>query len=177
MLDRGRASVMHHLHGSVGPLGQHTRDVVIAVTLVAGLVFLLAIIPISASAGRGFLQVIVVGAGLYASYEFGRTSARGAAEDLVRPHARSAFRHVASIGAALTRQIESVESKRALLQEESENSKGMVRFASIAYILDILAAQIAEQVEAAAVAVEDWNDVVPDELERLKARMRRSDGE
>ena len=43
------------------------------------------------------LQVVILGTGLSASYLFSQRAARVAAEQLMKPHARSAFRRVKSL--------------------------------------------------------------------------------
>jgi hypothetical protein len=74
--------------------------------------------------------VIVVALG-FGTYEFGKQSARAAAEDVIKPHARSAFRRIVSLGSALTHFLVSIESQRVMLQEESDPTKGLVRFTSV----------------------------------------------
>ena len=48
-------------------------------------------------------QVLTLGLGLFGSFWFGRSSAREAARDVVRPHARSALRTILSLRDSLFR--------------------------------------------------------------------------
>ena len=59
-------------------------------------------------------QAVILGGGLSGSFLFGRMSAMQAARDVIRPHARSAFRRVLS----LHRSLYSLSVRIETLQEE-----------------------------------------------------------
>src|SRR5262245_40768924 len=59
------------------------------------------------------LQVFSLGIGLIGSYVLGRESARQAARELVKPHARAAFRRSLSLYRSLSRLAVAIQAARA----------------------------------------------------------------
>jgi hypothetical protein len=115
-------------------------------------------------------QVISLSLGLAGSYVFGKYSAHEAARDVIRPHARSAFRRVLSLYAALQRYAVAVEERGAILTQISWDYGGSVPMQHIDAALALLSAQVIEQIGTAGDAMEDWRDLVPDEVERIERR-------
>jgi hypothetical protein len=119
-------------------------------------------------------QVISLSLGLTGSYVFGRYSAHAAARDVIRPHARSAFRRVLSLYGALQRYAVAVEERRAVLTEISRNHDGSVPIQHVETALALLSAQVIEQIGTAGDAMEDWRDLVPDEVEKIERRAKEA---
>jgi hypothetical protein len=116
-------------------------------------------------------QVISLGLGLWGSYVFGRQSALDAASELMKPYARSAFRRVLSLYTALGRFCGSIEERRALLKQlASMHSGQQIPLDQVIAALDLLFVQINEQIGTADDAMEDWRDIVPDEVAELERR-------
>lgn len=105
---------------------------------------------------NALLQIISLALGIGASYYFGRRSAREAAKEIIRPHARSAFRRVLSLYRSLARA--SVTIKLSQVPEPEEDSQ--VTLAKLDTI-------VTEQLAAADDALEDWRDIVPDDVREL----------
>ena len=108
------------------------------------------------------LQVLSLGLGLVGSYIMGMQSAQETAKDIIKPHARSAFRRLLSLYRSLSRLAFAIQSARTGVQENAE---------AVA-ILDRLDAIVTEQIGTADDALEDWNDVVPEEVANLRAQLR-----
>ena len=105
-------------------------------------------------------QVFILTAGLAGSFIFGRQSAKEAAKEIIKPHARSAFRRLVSLYESLSRastQIQSLDNS-----ESSEDYR---------FTFGILDAIITEQLSTADDALEDWNDIVPEDVEELKQNL------
>lgn len=119
--------------------------------------------PLTALEGTLF-QVLSLLAGLEGSYLFGLNSAREAAGDLVKPHARSSFRRVWSLYMSLSRLAEAIDRARSS-QENASNQ---------AAPLDTIQAIVVEQIATAGDALEDWRDVVPEDVEEVEKRLRSS---
>ena len=100
-------------------------------------------------------QVLISGTGLLGSYIFGRSSARAGALDVVRPHARAAFRRVAGLYNGLYRLSETIEN----LKEAGPDHR-----------LDLIQALVHEHIATGQDAIEDWRDIVPDEVEEIERR-------
>ena len=94
-------------------------------------------------------QVVTLVTGLLGSYRFGRNSARDAAYDVIRPHARSALRSIL----ALRDSLYSLSARIEGFKESEPNHN-----------LDLVQAVIAEQIPLAGSAVEDWRDIAPHDV-------------
>jgi hypothetical protein len=117
----------------------------------------------------GLLQAITLVLGVSASYLFGRRSARNAAEQIISPHAKSAFRRVLSLFQAFGRLRESVEVLSQEIGDKAESDQVSVAYVELA--LKLLRTQILEQIGTANDAMEDWRDMVPDEVAVVEGRV------
>lgn len=106
------------------------------------------------------LQVFAIAVGIGASIVFGRESAREAAREIVKPHARSAFRRLVSLYKSLSRVANAIEQARPNVTDAMSSA-----------VLDKLGAIVAEQLATADDALEDWNDIVPEDVKELRQRM------
>lgn len=110
------------------------------------------------------LQAFSLISGLIGSFYFGKQSAVDAARDIIKPHARSAFRRLISLYESLSR-----------VGVEIENSKNSQ---SEPVTIAKMEAIVIEQLATADDAMEDWRDIVPDEVEELRKKLttRRDQG-
>ena len=105
-----------------------------------------------------FLQFFSLLAGLGGSFIFGRHSARAAAREIIKPHARSAFRRLRSLYQSLYRVATTIESSQSV-----ESPEYPVVIAKIEAI-------VIEQIAMADDALEDWRDIVPEDVKELDPR-------
>ena len=107
-----------------------------------------------------FLQVSIALVGIAASFYSGRLSVREAAREIIKPHARSAFRRLVSLYRSisevgriieLSRNTESLDNYKVILAE----LKGIVFW----------------QLVTADDALEDWKDIVPEEVKELDRKL------
>jgi hypothetical protein len=134
-------------------LSRHEAKAALATVVAAVFTFALTIGPDSKRFYSSLLQAVIVLVIGYASYEFGKASALTAAEDMIKPHVRSAFRRIVALGDALTRFLESIERQRAILEQDAAASNGMNTFNSVTASLALLNIQITEQLDTANAAV------------------------
>ena len=120
------------------------------------------------------LQAFALGASILGSFIFGRQSARTAAREMVKPHARSAFRRLWSLYQSISRLAQAIEeSKRINFGSEDaiKTNYGYLR---------ILEAIVTEQLSTADDALEDWRDLIPEDVRdverRIKERSNIKDG-
>lgn len=104
------------------------------------------------------LQVISLGLGLIGSYVLGQESARDTANDIIKPHARSAFRRLVSLTQSLSRLVQTMRSIRPA---DGQNPEATA-------IIDRIESIVIEQISTAADALEDWRDVLPDDVKALQ---------
>ena len=100
-------------------------------------------------------QVLSLGVGLLGALFVGRFSAAEAARDVIRPHARSALRTTLSLRDSLFRLSRRIE--------EFKRTSDDHRF-------DIVQAIVHEQIPIGGSAVEDWRDIVPEDVEEVLER-------
>jgi hypothetical protein len=101
-------------------------------------------------------------AGYAGSFIFGRFSAAESAREVVRAQARGAFRRLVSHYGSLSRLVSAIDRAR----DEAGDPKGSPsRY-------DALRAVTVEIIAIAGDALEDWRDVVPEEVEEIERRAR-----
>lgn len=98
------------------------------------------------------LQVVSLGVGLYGSYRFGRSSAAESVRETARLHARHAFRRVLELNDGLYSLSERIRRIRRI--------RPSVELAVIQAIVD-------EQVAFGLSAIEDWRDIIPEDVDEL----------
>ena len=137
---------------------------------VAGVLFLLLSLGIAAlflyiAAERDLttlenvlFQVFALSAGVFGSYILGKESAKDLAKELIKPHARSAFRRLISLYRSLSRLAETIQLSKVSNSEHS-------------LVLDKLEYIVIEQIATADDALEDWRDIVPEDVEELRSKL------
>ena len=109
-------------------------------------------------------QIFVLAAGLTGSFIAGKQTAREAAKEIIKPHARSAFRRLLSLYRSLSWTLTEIKSSQSSgVQEDSQ------------MVLAKLEAIVTEQLMTADDALEDWNDIVPEDVEELKQKLQSGD--
>jgi hypothetical protein len=109
--------------------------------------------PLATSLLQAFTFILSV----LAAYIFAKASADAAAKDLVRPHARSAFRRQKGLYMGLGRLIDEIDAQMSV--QTDENSR---------LGLKVLRVMIIEQLGMSGDALDDWRDLVPDEVAKLE---------
>ena len=104
-----------------------------------------------------FFQIFALGTGLAGSFIFGRQAASDTARELIRPHARSAIRRLRFLSAGLGRVAEAIRGC-----ESPENYR---------VTLAILRAIVVEQLAAADDALEEWADILPEDVAELRKEL------
>lgn len=108
-------------------------------------------------------QIFVLVAGLTGSFIFGRQSAREAASEIIKPHARSAFRRLITLYNGLSRAANAIESSQSSKSDEDYQ-----------VLLARLEEIVTEQLTTADDALDDWDDIVPEDVAELKQKLRPS---
>ena len=127
------------------------------------LVFLsigLSVVMISVTSSRSLtalegtlFQLVILGAGLWGSY---RISQEAAARTTV-PGARSAFRRVKSLYDSLIRVTKVIDEYRRNTPKETDRG------------LEVIQAIVYEQLATQADALEDWRDIVPEDVKEIES--------
>ncbi len=107
------------------------------------------------------MQFIALAIGCGVSYWVGQKSVRKAAGEIIKPHAKSAFRRLIFLYLTLRKAANIIKSSNS---SESQEEYEML----FARIEEIIAAQLI----TADHALEDWNDIVPEEVQALKQELQ-----
>lgn len=146
-------------------MNKRSGQLLVALAIVVSAIFIVVAAFRDLSALENtLLQVFSLGVGLVGSYILGQESARDAGREMMKPHARSAFRRLLSLTQSLSRLVQTMETVRP---PDAQNPQA-------AAIVDRLEGIVIEQIATAADALEDWRDVLPDEFQAMKANPLRS---
>ena len=103
----------------------------------------------------GLFQVVILITGLLGSYMYGKNAAADAARDVIRPHARSAFRRVFSLYKSLYNLSDRIETMRS----DDPDPR-----------LDVIKTAVDEQITTGQDALEDWRDIIEDDVDEILER-------
>ena len=127
---------------------------VITIVLSVILIFVAQSRPLTPLEGV-LLQVVILAAGLGASYMIGKNAAMEAARSIIRPHARSAFRRVYNLYASLYRLSTRIE----MPNDQNPDHR-----------LQLIRALVDEQFATGGDALEDWRDIIPEDVDEMERR-------
>ena len=108
------------------------------------------------------LQFFFAAIGYLGTFLAGRESARNAAKDVLKPYARSAFRRLTSLYRSYQQMASIIEASRDS-RTIAEHQLAMARLEGI----------VLGQIGTADAAMEDWRDIVPEDVEELYRSARR----
>ena len=133
--------------------------ILIVLVVLLGLVYIIADTPLT-DLENVLLQIIFLAIGCSVSFFVGQKSVEKAAKEMIKPHARSAFRRLVSLYESLSRASTEIQS----LDNSGPLEDYRVAFAKLDAI-------VTEQLTTADDALEDWRDVVPADVEELKQKL------
>lgn len=109
------------------------------------------------------LQVFSIALGLAGSFIVGKEGSKQDAVDMIKPHARSAFRRILSLYTSLSRLAAEIEFQKERLStnKAAQNS------------LDKLQSIVIEQIGTADDAIEDWRDIIPEDIDKIRLTKER----
>ena len=168
----GRVRVVHWLTQKGGGL------IIVAVILAAVNVYVGAGKPDNELAGA-VLQGIALVFGVYGSYVLGKASAFDARDRITEARALSALRRMLNLYRALGRQRKSLSQQMFRLDQlaQQQNPNGRVEIEHVRGSFMTLEAMVTEQINTAGDALEDWRELLPDEVARIEKQVQEPDGE
>ena len=107
-----------------------------------------------------FLQVFVAFVGIAGSFYSGRQSAREVAREIVNTHARPAFRLLLSLRSGLSHLSYIIASSQDSVSLE-DYGKILAQLGGVVYMQQLMVVD----------ALGGWEDIVPEEMEKLKERL------
>ena len=133
--------------------------ILIVLVVLLGLVYIVTDTPLT-DLENVLLQIIFLAIGCSVSFFVGKKSVEKAAKEIIKPHARSAFRRLVSLYESLSRASTEIQSL--------DNSESLEDYRVAFAKLDAI---VTEQLTTADDALEDWRDVVPEDVEELKQKL------
>jgi hypothetical protein len=118
---------------------------------------------------RGLLQFIFFAAGAVVAVDVGRQSIKAGARDLLRAHGKKAVRRIVTLAGGLQDLASVIQKERSRIDDRSPGDE-TVSASEIEGTLDTLEMQTRGQLRMVADAIEDWRDVVPEDVEELEKR-------
>ena len=112
-----------------------------------------------------FFQLVILVTSAVISYVLSLKSATVTARDMVKAHVRPAFRRVVNLYSSLSRlaiRIEDVKRNPDLAKE---------------HVLDVIDAVVREQIPTGADMLDDWRDILPEDVKDLEERRTEENNE
>ena len=132
----------------------------VSILALSGLVYIAATRNLSGLESV-LMQIISLAIGIGVSFFVGRQSAQKAANEIIKPHARSAFRRLVSLYRRLQRAATTIEAAQGLEADEDHE----VALAKLEVI-------VSAQLMTADDALEDWRDIVPEDVNEIHQKLR-----
>jgi len=123
----------------------------------------------------GLLQGIAVVLSVAASFWFGRLATEQAAADSLRPHAKSAFRRVVGLFRAFGNISDTIDFQMVTLEQIASENHGHLEVAHVRLVMDALKAQAVAQISTVNDAMDDWRDLVPEDVQAIEEQARTRD--
>jgi hypothetical protein len=151
---------------------KNTERLIAIILLVAALVFVAIFVIVATnraltSLESVSLQLLIFLFGLSGSFILGRQSARKVARDIIKPHARSAFRRVLSLYNGLSRLATIISQRHSSNKDAMSDEVIMAKCESI----------LTEYINTADDALEDWRDIIPEDVDELHKRLKKQTDE
>ncbi|MET8370569.1 hypothetical protein ABZU42_12670 [Micromonospora profundi] len=121
----------------------------------------------------GLLQAITLIFSTAGSIFLTLASAKSAADDSLRRHARSAFRRMRNLYEALGRLRTEIDRQSVRLAGLGTGSTSRVDYEHVRAGFVALDQLVTEQIATADDALEDWRDIVPEEVQEIQEQARK----
>lgn len=153
--------------------GKKTRGLIFGCALVLVVLLVLTIIITDkaepSGLENGLLQFIFFAVGTCIAIFLGYISAKEQAKEIVRPHGRKAVRRIVTLGTQVRSLGSVLQVERERFSHQAE-AGGKLEAYEVEKTLEILASQLEGQLRTIEDSIEDWRDVVPEEVSALEER-------
>jgi hypothetical protein len=125
---------------------------------------------------NGLLQFIFFAVSTAVAVFLGYISAKEQAKEIVRPHGRKAVRRIVTLGTQIRSFGSVIEVERERLAHRAKADGELDQF-EVEKTLEVLASQLDGQLQTIEDSIEDWRDVVPEEVAALEQRAREAESD
>jgi hypothetical protein len=120
------------------------------------------------------LQVVTLLLSIGTSIYAGRQSALKSAQELLRPHAKSAYRRTLSLSVLNRRFSQKLDEYDQRLDDLADPNTGAISATHVHMSVDLFRVMAADLATTIGDALWDWKDILPEELEQLEALSKES---
>jgi hypothetical protein len=118
----------------------------------------------------GLLQFIFFATSVGLPYLFGRRSTAAEAAAAIRRDGRKAVRRIVNLGKSIQDFGGALNEASAHTSDLAINNDGMVPIVEVEYAFRALRSHLDGQIRTVSDAIEDWRDIVPEEVESLEQK-------
>lgn len=118
---------------------------------------------------NGLLQFVAFAISTAIAIAIGYISAREQAKEIVRPHGRKAVRRIVTLGSGIQSFRSILESERERMEHQASQS-GQIQAFEVQKTFEVLSSQVGGQLRVVEDAIEDWRDVVPEEVAAIETQ-------
>lgn len=119
-------------------------------------------------------QFILFGVAAYLSYYFGKKSIKAGVNEVLRSHGRKSVRRIENLAAGIGDYATVIDKEGAAFEDVARRNRGKVPLYDAAHSLSVIRSQIDGEIRTAADAIEDWRDLVPEEVRELEQRKKQA---
>jgi hypothetical protein len=123
---------------------------------------------------NGLLQFIFFASSVAVALLLGYLSAKEQAKEIVRPHGRKAVRRIVTLGTQIRSLGSVIQVERERLAHQAQAGKGLEAY-EVEKTLEVLSTQLEGQLRTIDDSIEDWRDVVPEEVSALEERAKEAE--
>jgi hypothetical protein len=147
---------------------------VFVITLVATVA--LTARPKATNLENGLFEFVLFLAGVAFSFYSGRRSIQAAASEVLRPHGKKSVRRLLHLAAGLQKLYVVIDRERTAASEVAENHQGSLTLVAVNHHFDVIQGHIEGELRTVGDALDDWRDVVPEDVESVEQKGAVYDG-
>lgn len=117
------------------------------------------------------LGAIALFLGIFASFVFTQAASRDAERKKVQVPARASFRRIIAVYGALRAIAERLAERSGALAAQVD-ADGKVPMVEVRAAMEVIEAHITGQLSTAGVAIEDWRDLIPEDVAEIENQAR-----
>jgi hypothetical protein len=138
------------------------------------LTILISVLPTTEGLASGLLQFLLFVISTAISIGVGFFSASTQGKEIVKPHGRKAVRRIVTLGNGIRSFAEVLQTERIRMGRQAGDS-GTVDLREVETTFVVLESQIQGQLRTVVDAIEDWRDVVPEDVKAIEDQAEKNE--
>lgn len=116
---------------------------------------------------NGLLQFILFAAGVMFSFYSGRQTVRATTQEVLRPHGTKSVRRLLTLLAGIQTFSVVIDQERIAIEDAADPEANTVSLAAATHSFNVIQSHIPGEIRTVGDALEDWRDVVPEQVDEL----------